>query len=591
MTTLIRRAVRRRALGAQLATLVALAAAGAGCTRALPNWPVTEQSRPFAALDSSRRGSAPPVAQAVTPERLLRARGEPHNWLTYYGAYDGQRFSTLDQITRANVASLRPAWVFQASPLGLTPSPATYSLEAAPIVVDGVMYLSGYEGYVWALDAATGELLWQYQHSVPLDVAHCCGNVNRGVAVARGKVYVGTLNGYLVALDAASGRMVWQQPLADVRAGESVTGAPLVVKNLVLVGSSGGEYGVRGHLDAFDLETGRRVWRRYTVPKPGEPGSETWPKDAWARGGGTTWITGTYDPELDLVYWGTGNPGPLFDGGPRPGTNLYTSAVIAIDPDDGAIRWHDQLTPHDVWDYDGVNENILFEQDGRKLLAHFDRNGHLFILDRTNGQFVRATPFARVTWGEIDPATGKVTPRIIPTPEGVDICPGPAGAKEWPHATYSPRTRLLYTPVVEVCARFKRGPTVYREGLYYLGGEADARPHEQWGEVKAFDPATGRQQWAWRSPHPVVASLLSTAGDVIFAGEANGYFNALDARTGEVLWRYNTGNGIHSNPVTYSVAGKQYVAVPNGWGGWIDGYAPELFGARRGTALHVFALP
>ncbi|HYD51816.1 MAG TPA: PQQ-dependent dehydrogenase, methanol/ethanol family [Gemmatimonadaceae bacterium] len=579
------------ALRHRLARGAVVGAALAACTRPLPNWPVTEQGRPLAAMDSSRRGAAPPVAQAVTPERLVRARTEPHNWLTYYGAYDGQRFSALEQITRANVASLRPAWVFQASPLGLTPNPATYSFEAAPIVVDGVMYVSGWEGYVWALDAATGDLLWQYQHAIPLDVPTCCGNVNRGVAIARGIVYVATLHGYLVALDAVTGRPRWQQPFADVRAGESATAAPLVVKNLVLVGSSGAEFGVRGHLDAFDAATGRHVWRRYTVPKPGEPGSESWPAQAWARGGGTTWITGTYDPELDLVYWGTGNPGPLFDGGPRPGSNLYTSAVIAIDPDDGAIRWHYQWTPHDVWDYDGVNENILFELEGRKLLAHFDKNGFLYILDRTDGRFVRATRFARATWGDVDATTGRVTPRLIPTPEGVDICPGPAGAKEWPHATYSPRTRLLYTPVVEACARFKRGPTVYQEGLFYLGGDADVRPNEQWGEVKAFDPATGRQVWTWRSPHPVVASLLSTATDLLFVGEANGYVNALDARSGEVLWRFNTGNGIHSNPVTYSVRGKQYVAVPNGWGGWIEGYAPELFGQRRGTALHVFALP
>jgi alcohol dehydrogenase (cytochrome c) len=360
---------------------------------------------------------------------------------------------------------------------------------------------------------------------------------------------------------------------------------------VVIVGSSGGEFGVRGHIDAFDLETGRRVWRRYGVPQPGEPGSDTWPAHAWARGGGTAWITGTYDPELDLLYWGVGNPGPLFDGGPRPGNNLYTSSVLALDPDDGSIRWHYQWTPHDVWDYDGVNENILFEQDGRKLLAHFDRNGYFFVLDRTNGQFVRAVPFGRATWGRIDAATGAVTRLQEPTPEGVDICPGPAGAKEWPHASYSPRTGLLYTPVVEACGRFRRGPTQYREGLFYLGGDVDVRPHEQWGEVKAYDPRTGRQVWSWRGEHPIVASILSTAGDLVFAGEPNGFFHAFHARTGERLWSYNTGNGIHSNPVTYSVGGKQYIALPTGWGGWVEGFAPEMFGAPRGTALIVVALP
>ncbi|HEX2092693.1 MAG TPA: PQQ-dependent dehydrogenase, methanol/ethanol family [Longimicrobiaceae bacterium] len=561
------------------------------CARGLPNWAVTETSKPMSALNEALAGTAPPVARTVTSDRIRRARSEPQNWLTYYGAYDGQRFSPLDQVNTGNVRGLRPAWTFQFAPIGLVATPATFSFEAAPIVVDGVMFVSGWDGYVWALDATDGRVLWVYKHEIPLDVPLCCGNVNRGVAVANGKVIFATPNGHVVALDATNGKPVWQQVFVDVRAGESATMAPLVVKNLVLVGSSGAEYGVRGHIDAFDVDTGRRVWRRYNVPRPGEPGADTWPAQAWARGGGTAWITGTYDPELDLVYWGTGNPGPVFDGGPRPGNNLYTSSVVAFDPDDGSLRWHYQWTPHDVWDYDGVNENILFEQGGRRLLAHFDKNGYFFVLDRTDGRLVRVTRFARATWGEIDPGTGAVTPRLMPTPEGVDICPGPAGAKEWPHAAYNPGTGLLYTPVVEACARFKRGPTVYREGLFYLGGEADVRPHEQWGEVKAFDPATGRQVWQWRAEHPIVASLLTTAGGLVFVGEPSGEFHALHARTGEVLWTHQTGNGIHSNPVTYSVQGKQYVAVPTGWGGWVEGFAPEMFGAPRGTALHVFALP
>jgi alcohol dehydrogenase (cytochrome c) len=561
------------------------------CASRPPNWPVTEVSKPMTAYNEAIRGVAPPVTQGVDGARITRARSEPQNWLTYYGAYDGQRYSTLDQINTATVRGLRPAWNFQFAPIGLLAAPATYSWEAAPIVVDGVMFISGYDGYVWALDAATGEMLWQYKHEIPLDVPLCCGNVNRGVAVANGRVYFATVHGYLVALDATNGRVMWQKAFADVRAGESATLAPLAVKNLVIVGSSGAEYGVRGHIDAFDQATGNRVWRRYNVPKPGEPGSETWPAEAWARGGGTAWITGTYDPELDLLYWGTGNPGPVFDGGPRPGTNLYTSSVVALDPDDGALRWHYQWTPHDVWDYDGVNENILFEQNGRKLLGHFDRNGYFFVLDRTNGRLVRATPFARATWGDIDATTGRVTPRLIPTPEGTEICPGPAGAKEWPHASYSPQTGLFYVPVIDACARFKRGPTVYRESLFYLGGEADVRSYEQTGSVKAIDPATGREVWSWRGQHPMVASVLSTAGGLVFTGEPNGRFNAWDARTGAVVWSYQTGNGIHSNPVTYSVRGKQYIAVPTGWGGWLEGYAPEMYGAPRGSALFVFALP
>ena len=559
--------------------------------RTYPDYPVTERSVPMPSLNERLRGTAPPVAQSVTSDRIRNARSEPQNWMTYYGAYDGQRYSTLDQINAGNVKNLRPAWQFEFGPIGVIPNPATYAFEAAPIVVDGVMFVSGWDGYVWALDAVTGEQLWQYQHQIPLDTPLCCGNVNRGVAVAGGRVFFATQNGYLVALDATNGKVVWQTAFADVRAGESATAAPLVVKNLVIAGASGGEYGVRGHLDAFDAVTGNRVWRRYTIPAPGEPGSETWTGDSWQRGGGTTWVTGTYDPELDLLYWGTGNPGPLFDDTPRQGTNLYTNCVLAIDPDDGSIRWHYQFTPRDVWDYDGVNENILFEQGGRRLLAHFDRNGYLYILDRTNGQLVRVTQFAeRATWGTVA-ADGSVTVQRKPTREGNEICPGPAGAKEWVHAAYSPRTGLLYAPIIDACATFRLVPQQFREGMFYLAGEADVRPHEQMGAVKAIDPATGRQVWNWKSPQPIVASMLATAGDLVFTGEPSGYFNAWDARTGEVLWRYNTGNGIHSNPVTYSVNGKQYIAVPAGWGGWLEGFAPEMLGAPRGTSLVVFALP
>jgi alcohol dehydrogenase (cytochrome c) len=568
----------------RIAILLLLAAC-----RTYPNYPVTEHSQSMPELNARLRGTAPAVN--VTAERIRAARTEPDQWMTYYGAYDGQRYSALDEINTGNVSRLRPAWQFQFAPIGVIPNPATYSFEAAPIVVDGVMYVSGWDGYVWCLDAATGELLWQYQHAIPLDTPMCCGNVNRGVAVANGRVFFATANGYLVALDATNGKLVWQTGYADVRAGESATMAPLVVKNLVIAGASGGEYGVRGHLDAFDMATGARVWRRYTIPGPGEPGHETWTGDSWERGGGTTWITGTYDPELDLVYWGTGNPGPLFDDEPRKGANLYTNCVLAVDPDDGAIRWHYQFTPDDVWDYDGVNENILFEQGGRKLLAHFDRNGYLYILDRTNGQLVRATRFGdNVTWGEVD-ATGRVTSRLRPTREGTVICPGPAGAKEWPHAAYSPRTGLLYTPVVDACATFRVVPQPFREGMFYLAGDADIRPHSQRGAVKAIDPATGREVWRWNGESPMVASVLATAGDLVFTGEPGGHFNAWDARSGALLWQFQTGNGIHSNPVTYRVNGKQYIAVPTGWGGWVEGFAPEMLGAPRGTALVVFALP
>jgi len=357
---------------------------------------------------------APPVVAGVNYERILNAREEPQNWLTYYGAYNGQRYSPLDQINTENVRRLLPAWVFQAGTTGLIAGASTYSFEATPIVVDGVMFLSGWDGWVWALDAKTGLEIWRYKHAVPFDVSLCCGNVNRGVAVAQGKVFFVAANARVLALDATTGKRVWDRTYGDVRAGESATVAPLVVKNMVIVGSSGGEFGVRGHLDAFDVETGDQVWRCYTVPKPGEPGSETWPADgeAWARGGANCWVTGTFDPETNLLYVGTGNPAPDFDGEVREGDNLYTDSIIAVDVDSGQIRWHYQCTPHDVWDYDSIGECILFESDGRKLLGHFDKNGYFFVVDRTNGGLVQVTPFVdRITWGAIT-REGRVTPKV-----------------------------------------------------------------------------------------------------------------------------------------------------------------------------------
>ncbi len=565
-----------------------------GCAQTPPSHPVTQQGRPFTEHDASLVGQAPAAAGAVDSARIAQAAREPHNWLTYYGGYHGQRYSALDQINAGNVKNLRPAWIFQGGVIGLMANPASFAFEAAPIVVDGTMFVSGWDGHVWALDAANGRVLWRYRHAIPLDVPLCCGNVNRGVAVADGKVFVATANGHLVALDATSGKPVWQQVFVDVRAGESATMAPLVVKDKVVVGSSGAEYGVRGHIDAFDLRSGQPLWRRYVVPKPGEPGAQSWGNDqAWQRGGGAAWITGTYDPALNLLYWNTANPSPDFDGVVRPGDNLYTNSVLALDPDSGAIRWHYQWTPHDVWDYDGVNENILFDLDGQRLLAHFDKNGYLFVLDRQNGQLVRAVKFApRVTWGDIDPSSGRVTPRLTPTAAGVEICPGPAGGKEWPHAAYSPRTRLLYTPVVDACGTFTLRRSEFRESLPYWGGDATVAPTQvHGGWVRAFEAGSGREAWSWKTPHPVVASLLATAGDLIFVGLPTGEFAALHARTGELLWQFQTGSGIHSNPVTYSVGGRQYVAVPSGWGGWMKGFAPELYGASRGGALVVFALP
>lgn len=540
-------------------------------------------------------GAAPPVARTVNYERILNARGEPQNWMTYYGTYDGQRYSPLDQVNTENVRRLAPAWVFQFGSSGLHAGASTYAFEATPLVVDGTMFVSGWDGWVWALNAATGELLWQYKHAVPFDTSLCCGNVNRGVAVAKGKVFAATLNAHVVALDAETGKVAWDVTWGDVRAGESGTVAPLVVKDLVIVGSSGGEFGNRGHLDAFNIDTGAHVWRCYTVPKPGEPESDTWPadSDAWQRGGGNCWVTGTFDPDLNLLFWGTGNPAPDFDGAVREGDNRWTDSVIAVDVDTGRIRWGYQCTPHDLWDYDSNMECILFESDGRKLLSHFDKNGYCFTLDRTNGALVRVYPFTpRITWGEITP-DGQVLPKIYPQRDGgeVHFWPGPAGAKEWTHASFSPRTRMFYVPVQDVGSRVTCVPRTFKESIPYWGASVTVDSQDMAGYVSAFDADTGEEKWRWRNDVPMCASTLATAGDLVFAGEPTGEFNALDARTGEQLWQFQAGSGHHSSPISYSVNGRQYIAAPVGWGGWVEGFAPGMLGGPHGDALFVFALP
>jgi len=537
---------------------------------------------------------APPVTAGVDYDRILNARNEPQNWLTYYGAYNGQRYSPLDQINTENVKRLVPSWIFQAGTTGLIAGASTYSFEATPIVVDGIMFLTGWDGWVWALDAKTGTEIWRYKHAVPFDVSLCCGNVNRGVAVAQGKVFFVAANARLIALDATTGKMVWAKTYGDVRAGESATVAPLVVKNMVIVGSSGGEFGTRGHLDAFDRETGDHAWRCYMVPKPGEPGSDTWPADgeAWARGGANCWITSTFDPETNLLYVGTGNPAPDFDGEVRQGDNLFTDSIVAVDVDSGQIRWHYQCTPHDLWDYDSISENILFEMDGRKLLGHFDKNGYFFVLDRTNGELVQITPFVdRITWGAIT-RNGQVTAKIYPDKEGdpVHFYPGPAGAKEWTHASYSPKTGLFYVPVQDTGATATRRRREFKESIPYWGAGVQVDIEDMAGSISAFD-GNGEEKWRFRNELPMCASTLATGGDLVFAGEPSGEFNALDARTGELLWQFQCGSGHHSSPSTYTVEGRQYVAVPVGWGGWAEGFLPGMLGAGHGSALMVFALP
>ncbi|MBQ6644331.1 MAG: PQQ-dependent dehydrogenase, methanol/ethanol family [Saccharopolyspora sp.] len=543
---------------------------------------------------SAISGTAPAVTDNIDYERIKNARSESHNWITYYGDYDGKRYSLLDQINTENVKRIGPAWIFQAGTSGQIAGASTYAFETSPMVVDGVMYVTGWDGWFWALDAKTGEQLWRYKHAVPFDVSLCCGNVNRGCAIANGKVYFVTPNAHLLALDATNGNKVWEKTIGDVRAGESASLAPLVVKDTVITGSAGGEFGVRGHIDCWDLETGQQRWRCYTIPKPGEKGSETWPDDgeAWTRGGANHWVTGTYDPETNLYYAGTGNPAPDFDGAVREGDNLYSDSVVAVDVDTGEIKWHYQFTPHDLWDYDSTMEMTLFERDGKKLLGHFDKNGYFFVLDRTNGELQHVTPYVdRIDWGTIT-RDGKVTPRKYPDKEGepVHFYPGPAGAKEWTHAAFSPRTEMFYVPVADVGATATRRRREFKEGMPYWGAAVQVDIDNMAGSVSAFD-SYGVEQWRWRNSHPMAASVLATAGDLVFAGTPTGEFLALDARTGEELWKFQCGSGHHGSATTYMVDGKQYVAVPVGWGGWLEGIIPGMLGAGHGSALIVFALP
>ncbi|GAB3721510.1 PQQ-dependent dehydrogenase, methanol/ethanol family [Nocardiopsis oceani] len=541
---------------------------------------------------SAVKGTAPNTSN-VDGERLRTARSEPDNWMTYYGDYDGKRYSLLDQINTDNVHRIGPAWIFQAGMSGQIAGASTYAFEASPLVVDGVMYVTGWDGWFWCLDAETGQELWRYKHAVPFDVSLCCGNVNRGCAVANGRVYFVTANAQLVCLDATNGDKVFQKTIGDVRAGESATLAPTVIKDTVITGSSGGEFGVRGHIDCWDLETGEHRWRTYTVPKAGEPGGDTWPDDeSWARGGANHWVTGTYDPELNLYYAGTGNPAPDFDGEVRPGDNLYTDSVVAVDVDSGEIRWHYQFTPHDLWDYDSTMEMILFERDGKKLLGHFDKNGYFFVLDRTNGQLQHVTPFVdRIDWGVIT-RDGKVTPRKYPDKEGdpVHFYPGPAGAKEWTHASYHPEHDTFYVPVADVGATATRRRREFREGMPYWGAAVQVDIDNMAGSISAFD-SHGEEKWRYRLDHPMAASTLTTAGNLVFAGTPTGEFLALHAETGEKLWQFQCGSGHHSSPSTYTVNGKQYVVVPVGWGGWLEGIIPGMLAAGHGSALIAFALP
>jgi alcohol dehydrogenase (cytochrome c) len=483
----------------------------------------------------------------------------------------------LRQIDPSNAAGLELKWIHQAQMAG--------AWEASPIVVDGVMYLTQRPNDVVALDAKTGRIFWISRYVGATDIRVCCGAENRGLAIRGQTLFMGTLDAHLVAIDARSGRPVWKTKVADHALGYSITLAPLVVKDKVLVGVGGGEYGIRGFVAAFDAASGREVWRFHTIPAPGEPGAETWSGDAWTTGGGSVWLTGTYDPALDLTYWGTGNPGPDYNPAQRPGDNLYTDSVVALDADTGALAWHFQFTPNDAYDYDAAQMPVLVDRPWRgapaRLMLFANRNGFFYVLDRATGRFLSGTPMIAVNWASgLDP-NGR--PIQTPPPPDTPVTPHQQGATNWYSPSYSPNTGLFYVSIWEGAASVFRPQTqTYVPGQPFRGGRMSSAapvpdaavspslnrpPINTWtdatghGAVVALDPDTGQRRWTFRMYDLTDSGVLTTASDVLFTGGREGYFYALDARTGSLLWKSSLGGPIRSGPVAYEVDGQQFVAT------------------------------
>lgn len=500
---------------------------------------------------------------AVTYHRILNAGNEPENWLTYSGGYSSHRYSSLDQIERSNAAQLKPLWTYQIDDAN--------KFETSPIVADGIVYLSEPPSNVTAIDAQTGQPLWKYVHVMADGVRLCCGQVNRGVALLGDTVFVGTLDMRLVALDAKSGRVRWSVVVDDHRIGQSLTGAPLALDGKIIVGMAGGEYGVRGFLDAYDAATGKRLWRFWTIPGPGEPGNETWAGDSWRRGSAATWVTGSYDPELNLIYWGTGNPGPDWNGDARAGDNLYSNSLIALDADTGQLKWHFQFTPHDEHDWDSTEVPVLIDGvvsgQPRKLLLFANRNAFYYVLDRQTGEFLHGKAFAQQTWASGLDAGGRPIrlPHSDPSLAGSFISPGVFGGTNWFSPSYSPSDHLFFVNAMEGAQIYLKRDAVYRAGAQYIGGGAhNVAGEETTSAVRALEPETGELKWSFPLQGRSWSGLLSTAGGIVFGGSGNGELFALDSQTGTPLWSFQTGGRIYANPVTYSVNGRQQIAIAAG---------------------------
>ena len=505
-----------------------------------------------------------PSFNPVTAERLVNADAEPHNWLMYSGNYMSQRYSGLTQIDRNNVDGLEIAWVHQLQALDRA--------ETTPLVVDGVMYITESPSTVIAVDAATGRPYWRYEHQLPDELIICCGRNNRGVAVQGDRVIMSTLDAHLVALDAKTGSVVWETEVQDSAAGYSKTAAPLIVGDKVFTGVAGGEYGIRGLIDAYNLNTGAQEWRFDTTPGPDHPDNQTWSGDSWRTGGAATWMTGSYDPELNLVYWGTGNPGPDYDGTVREGDNLYSDSVVALDADTGELKWYFQFTPHDIHDWDSTQIPILadttFNGEDRKVMLFPNRNAFFYVLDRETGEFLLGTPYAKQTWAEGLDETGRpiLYPNKEPTPQGTVVSPAITGGSNWWSPTYSPRTDLIYVMAYDAETKYFIRPVEYQEGQSFrAGGGESTEPLENYHRaVRAISPQTGDLEWEFPVDSRTTSGLMSTAGDLVFGGTADGFFFALDALGGQELWHRNLGGRVHASPMGYAVNGRQHVAIAAG---------------------------
>ena len=508
--------------------------------------------------------SPAPSFTPVTNERLLNSDAEPENWLHYSGNYFSQRYSLLDQINSTNAGELEMQWAFQLRALDRA--------ETTPLVVDGVMYVTEAPSNVIALDARTGSQYWRYNHDLPDDLNYCCGRNNRGVAVLDDRLYMGTLDAHLVSLDAKTGDVIWDVEVADEATGYSITGAPLLVGDKILTGVAGGEYGIRGFVDAYDEVTGELAWRLYTIPGPDDPGNETWAGNSWRTGGSPSWVTGSYDPELNLVYWGTGNPGPDWNGDVRMGDNLYSDAVLAINPDTGEMVWYFQFTPHDVHDWDSTQIPVLadteFNGEQRKLMLWPNRNAFFYVLDRETGEFLLGEPFARMTWAEGLDQNGRPIrlPNTFPSVEGTTVSPAIGGGTNWFSPSYSPSTDLLYVNAHDGETTYYIRDQEYVAGQTFTGGggQTPLPQANYFSAIRAISPQTAERVWEYPIQPRSTAGVLSTAGDVVFSGTIDGFFFALDAETGEELWHINVGSRVHAAPMSYSVDGKQYVAIAAG---------------------------